>query len=90
MLSIFLSHGLGAYHYLSVCSLLTPVGETKIEVNDKYFQSAEDKLRIKLYEEELLPIDKPLIKQLGEAKQVFQDVQIVTKFFGVYLEGDIA
>ena len=58
---------------------------TKIEVNDKYFQSAEDKLRIKLYEEELLPNDKPLIKQLAEARQGFEEVKAVVKWFSLHL-----
>ncbi|MEZ4888516.1 MAG: ATP-binding protein [Chitinophagales bacterium] len=56
-------------------------GITKIEVNDKYFQSAKDKLRIKLYEDELLLNDKPLIKQLAEAKQVFEEVEEVNNWF---------
>lgn len=60
-------------------------GETKIEVNDRYFQSAEDKLRIKLYEEELLSNNMPLIKQLGEARQVFEDIKLVNRWFRLHL-----
>ncbi len=60
-------------------------GETKIKVNDRYFQSAEDKFRVKLYEEELLPNDMPLIKQLAEAKQTFEEAKMVYKWFRLHL-----
>lgn len=56
-------------------------GKTTIEISDRYYVSEEDRLRIKLYEEELLQDDEPFIKLLNEAKQVFEEVRAAYEWF---------
>lgn len=56
-------------------------GQTKIKVTENLFQSAEDKLRIKLYEEELLADNKPLLKMFMSAKKVYSEIKMVFDWF---------
>lgn len=49
-------------------------GETKIKFNDKMLQTPEDELRRKLYEEELLPKTKPLLRMMANARRQFKDI----------------
>ncbi|MCB0630418.1 MAG: ATP-binding protein [Saprospiraceae bacterium] len=53
----------------------TQQGQTKIEVNERYYQSDEDRLRVKLYEEELLTDTQTFIKLMSFAKQGFPEVR---------------
>lgn len=59
----------------------TKAGETEIQVNEKYFQSESDKVRIQLYEQELLPDNMPLLKMMAEAKEVFPEIRAAYGWF---------
>lgn len=59
----------------------TKDGKTKIEANKQIIENEEDKLRVKLYEEELLPDNKPLLNMLAGAKRVFDDVKNAFSWF---------
>ena len=59
----------------------TQEGQTKIEVNDVYYRTAEDRLRIKLYEEELLTDTQSLIRVMATAKQAFPEVKRAFTWF---------
>jgi len=56
-------------------------GNTKIKFNENILNTEEDKVRIKLYEEELLPNTKTLLQMLYESKRKFEDVQNVFQWF---------
>lgn len=53
----------------------------KIEVNQDYYETAEDKMRIKLYEEELLAENYPLIRLFASAKQGFELIKQAYSWF---------
>lgn len=53
----------------------------RIEVNPKYNKTEEDRIRIRLYERELLPENKPLLSMLAEARESFFEVKEVFKWF---------
>lgn len=59
----------------------TQKGQTKIEVNERYYQSAEDRLRVKLYEEELLTDTQTFIQLMSVAKQGFPEVRRAFAWF---------
>ncbi|MCO6490036.1 MAG: ATP-binding protein [Phaeodactylibacter sp.] len=63
----------------------SPKGITKIEVHSEFYKTEQDRLRIKLYEEELLKEDQPLITMMANAKQVFRDVRLAYQWFSHYL-----
>ena len=50
-------------------------GKTNIDVGNNFNENEEDKLRIKLYEEELLPNDKLLLCMFAKAKRTYTDVK---------------
>lgn len=57
----------------------------KINFNEKYKQTATDKLRIKLYEDELLKNNETLLAKLNESKEGFDIVKQAYNWFFVYL-----
>ena len=59
----------------------TENGKTTIEVGDPYYRTPEDRLRIKLYEEELLSEHQPLLRQMAEARQAFPEVKLAHSWF---------
>ncbi len=59
----------------------TKDGVTKIEANKQLLSTEEDKMRFKLYEEELLLDTKPLLSMLASAKRVFEDVKNAFEWF---------
>lgn len=56
-------------------------GKTDIVVSPALKATQEDELRFKLYEEELLPDNKPLLRMLATAKRVFPDVKNAFDWF---------
>jgi len=53
---------------------------TKIDFNPKMLVTGEDKLRIKLYEEELLPDYKTLLQMIFDSKLDLKEIDIVYKW----------
>jgi AAA15 family ATPase/GTPase len=60
-------------------------GQTQIKMRSVYTQNEKDKLRIKLYEEELLVDSMPLLKMMAEAKEVFPEIEAAYSWFKYYL-----
>ena len=56
-------------------------GKTIIKPGDKYFEGIEDKIRFKIYEEELLSDTVPLLKLMSKAKMVKQEIKDVFLWF---------
>ncbi|MFK7983631.1 MAG: ATP/GTP-binding protein, partial [Saprospiraceae bacterium] len=56
-------------------------GKTKINFNDNKVSSEEDKLRIKLYEEELLENTTPLLRKMALAKKKFEEIKDAYNWF---------
>ncbi len=50
-------------------------GKTKIKFNENLLQTEEDKLRVKLYEEEFLLGSRTLLGMMSETKRQFEDIQ---------------
>lgn len=59
----------------------TKDGNTRIEVSPEYLQSEEQKLRIKLYEKEILKETVTLLQSFGESKADFKPVREVFNWF---------
>ena len=53
----------------------------KIDFNEKYKKNEKDKLRIKLYEEELLNNDETLLAKLNDSREGFEIVKQAFKWF---------
>lgn len=60
-------------------------GKTKIEAHPDYYRTEEDRLRIKLYEEELLKDDQPLITLMAKAKIAFKYIRRAYQWFDRHL-----
>ena len=60
-------------------------GRTAITVHPQYYRTEEDRLRIKLYEEELLKDDQPLITLMAKAKAAFKDIWLAYQWFDRHL-----
>lgn len=59
--------------------------QTRIKLNDKFLQNEEDRIRIKLYEDELLTKSKLLITMLASAKKRFADIELAFQWIVEHL-----
>jgi uncharacterized protein len=53
----------------------------KINFNEKYQKTEQDKLRIKIYEEELLKHDETLLAKLNESREGFEEIKQAFSWF---------
>ncbi len=60
--------------------------QTKIKISNTFLNNSEDQLRIKLYEEELLADNKPLLVMLANAKRVYPEIKLTFDWFDEDLE----
>jgi AAA15 family ATPase/GTPase len=63
----------------------TTNGQTNIEMGERFLQTPEDRLRVQLYEEELLPDSQLLLHLLANAKKIFPEIQQVHGWFDEHL-----
>jgi uncharacterized protein len=56
-------------------------GKIKIDFNEKYTKTQEDKFRIKIYEQEILKNQETLLFKLNEAREGFKEVKIAFSWF---------
>jgi len=64
-----------------IFSRKTLKGTTKILMGESFSQSAEDQLRIRLYEQELLHDNQLLLSLLSTSKKVFPEIQKIKNWF---------
>jgi AAA15 family ATPase/GTPase len=63
----------------------TQGGITKIQMSDKYSDSPEDKMRIKLYETEFLKENLSLLSVMANAKELFPEIKSIFLFIHIRL-----